>query len=71
MAYEDFKHLTERTASDIITWQVLGEKAFNIARNPKHDRYHRGLASMLYNSFDKKPGTCTGRAIKNKTILNQ
>ena len=26
----------------------------NIARNPKYDRYQRGLASMVYKFFDKK-----------------
>ena len=30
MAYEDFKDLTKRTASD----KVLRDKAFNIAENP-------------------------------------
>ena len=35
MAYGDFKYLARRTASD----NVLRDKAFNIAKNPKHDRY--------------------------------
>ena len=26
----------------------------NIARNPKYDRYQRGLASVVYKFFDKK-----------------
>ena len=30
------------------------DKAFNIAKNPKYDRYQRGLASMVYKFFDKK-----------------
>ena len=42
MAYGDFKHLPWRTASD----KVSLDKAFNIAKNPKHDGYQRGLASM-------------------------
>ena len=33
--------------------KVLRDKAFNIAKNPKYDRYQRGLASMVYNFFDK------------------
>ena len=41
MGYEDFKNLPRRTASD----KVLYDKAFNIAKNPKHDGYQRGLAS--------------------------
>ena len=50
MAYEDFKVLTRRIASD----KILQNKAFNIAKNLKHDRYQRGLASMVYTFFDKK-----------------
>ena len=34
--------------------QVLRDKAFNIAINPKCDGYQRGLASMVYKFFDKK-----------------
>ena len=50
MAYGDFKDLARRTASD----NVLRDKAFNIAKNPKYYRYQRGLASMVYKFFDKK-----------------
>ena len=49
MAYGDFKDLARRTASD----KVLRDKAFNIAKNPKYDRYQRGLASMLINFLIK------------------
>ena len=44
MAYGDFKDLARRTGSD----QVLRDKTFNIAINPKYDEYQRGLASMVY-----------------------
>ena len=50
MAYGDFKDLKRRTASD----KVLRNRAFNIAKNRKYDRYQRGLASMAYKFFDKK-----------------
>ena len=50
MAYGDFKDLARRTASD----RILRDKAFNIAKNPKHDGYQRGLASMVYKFLDKK-----------------
>ena len=50
MAYGDFKDLAKITATD----KVLREKAFNIAKDPKYDGYQRGLASMVYNFFDKK-----------------
>ena len=32
----------------------MRDKAFNIAKNQKHDGYQRGLASMVYKFFDKK-----------------
>ena len=51
MTYRDFKDLRRRTASD----KILRDKAFNIAKNPKYDGYQRGLASMVYKFFDKKP----------------
>ena len=50
MAYGDFKDIARRTVSD----KVLGNKAFNIAKNPKYDGYQRGIASMVYKFFDKK-----------------
>ena len=50
MAYRDFKDLKRRRFSD----NVLRDKAFNIAKNPKYDWYQRGLASMVYKCFDKK-----------------
>ena len=58
MAYGDFKDLTRRTASD----KILHDKAFNIAKNQKYDRYQRSLTSMVYKFFDKK---ASGSIIKN------
>ena len=49
MAYGDFKDLKRRTAFDI-----LRDKAFNVAKNPKYDGYQRGLVFMVYKFFDKK-----------------
>ena len=51
MAYGKSKDLVKRTQSD----KVLKNKAFKIASNPKYDGYQRGLASTVYNFFDKKP----------------
>ena len=48
MAYEDFKDLIRRTASD----KILRDKAFNVAKNPKYDVYQRGLVSMVDKFFD-------------------
>ena len=39
MAYGDFKDFSRRTAAD----KVLCDKAFNIAKNPKFERYQRGI----------------------------
>ena len=50
MAYGDFKGLAKRTAAD----KVLREQAFKIAKDPTYGGYQRGLASMVYKSFDKK-----------------
>ena len=65
--YGEYKGLTRRTASD----KVLRDKAFNIAKNPKHDGYQRELASMALSfilalCFDKKT---SGGAIKS--MLNE
>ena len=45
MAYGDFRDLPRRAVSD----KVLRDKAFNIAKSPRYDRYERELASMVYN----------------------
>ena len=51
MAYIKSKNLIKRTQSD----KVLKDKVFKIASDPNYDGYQRGLASMVYNLFDKKP----------------
>ena len=61
-----FKDLPRRTALD----EVLHDKTFNIAKNPKYDRYQRGLASMVYKIFDRRSNLLTdisalGGSIKN------
>ena len=61
MAYGDFKDLARRTASD----NVLRDKAFNIAKNPKYDGYQRGLAFMVYKFFDKNS---KGSGVANNEI---
>ena len=52
--------LNRRTASD----KVLRDKAFNIGKNPKHDGYQRGLASMVYK-------VTSGGTVKNEIICNK
>ena len=68
MAYGDFKYLP-RIASD----KELPDKAFNIDKNPKYDRYQCANASIVYNFFNRKSSgakTSSG-AIKSETITNQ
>ena len=64
MAYGDFKDLKGRTAAD----NVLRDKTFNIAKNPKYDGYQTGLASMVYKFFDKKAKGGSGVILANKSI---
>ena len=61
-AYADHKDLINRTEAD----KVLRNKAYDIASNPEHDGYQKGLASMVYKFFDKKS---TGSGIAGSSIL--
>ena len=65
MAYGDFKDLLKRTAAG----KVLPDKAFNIAKNRKYDRYQRGLASMVYNFFEKQVVVSTIKICQTKNWL--
>ena len=60
------KILQKRTVAD----KILRNRAFNIAKDQKYDGYQRGLASMVYNFFDKKS---TGSGVVNikLTLQNQ
>ena len=64
LAYEDFKYLNRRTASD----EIMFNKVFNIAKNQKYDGYQRGITFTVSKSFDKKT---SGSGIKNDNILKQ
>ena len=44
MTRGDFKYLTRRTFFN----NVLCDKAFNIAKNPKYDGNQKSIASMVY-----------------------
>ena len=54
MANEDFTNSARGITSD----KFLGNKAFNIAKNPNYGGYQRGLASMVYKFFEKKSASC-------------
>ena len=63
-AYSDSKDLTKRTIAD----KILKNKAFDIAKDPKYDGYQRGLASMVYKSFDKKSKGSGAKHVNSKLI---
>ena len=60
-AYADHKDLINRTGAD----NILRDKAYDIASNPKYDGYQRGLASMVYKFFDKKSMGSGFKKLKN------
>ena len=67
-AYADHKDLINRTKSD----KVLRDTAYNIASNPEYDGYQRGLASMVYNFFDKmsmRSGTVKPSSLKSSSSI--
>ena len=67
MVYEDFKiQQKKKKNSD----KVLRDKAFNVANTPKYDEYQRGIASMVYNFFDRK-SEGGGLIIKLNEMNNQ
>ena len=64
MTYGDFKDFPRKKAVD----KVLRDKAFGITKNLKYDGYQRGIASMIYTFFDKKPFVS---GVKSEIISNQ
>ena len=65
MLYGDCKDLAKRRAAD----NVLRDKAFNIAKDPKYDGYQRGFTSMVYNFFDKKTAASGIKSMQENEIL--
>ena len=65
-AYEDFKDLTRKVTYD----ELLRDKSFNIAKNPKYDGYQRAHDSVVYNFFDKKiSATCAqSETLRSETL---
>ena len=66
MASDDFKDLKRKTVSD----KMLRDKAFNIAKNPKHDGYQRGLASMVYRFFNKNSASLADKFVAGDAAAN-
>ena len=61
---EILKIYQKRAVSD----KVWRDKAFNIAKNPKYDKYQKGLVSMVYKSFEKRS---SGSGIENEIKQNE
>ena len=61
---EILKIYQKRAASD----KVWKDKAFNISKNPKYDKYQKGLVSMVYKSFEKRS---SGSGIENEIKQNE
>ena len=66
-AYSDSKNITRRTIAD----KILRDKAFNIAKDTKYDGYQRGLASMVYNFFDKNSAGSGAKHVNNTKLASQ
>ena len=66
MASGNFKDLKRRTASD----KILGDKAFNTAKNPKHNGYQRGLSSMFIHFLIKSPQEVVSLIMRLHKIYN-
>ena len=69
ISYGDFKDLPRRTTSN----KVFCDKEFNIAKNPKYDSYHSGLASMVYKFLDKRSsgGAVVSEIMPNKQLVKE
>ena len=64
MTYGELRDLNRRTSAD----KVFRDKVFNTAKNPKYDRYQRGIASMVYKFLDKN---ISRSGMKNQIISNR
>ena len=64
MIHGDFKNSNRKKIAE----KLLRDKAFNIVKNSKYDRYQCGLAWMVYDFFDKET---SGWTVKNKIISNK
>ena len=67
MAYGKYKDLERTAQSD----NVLEEKAFAIAHNPKYDGYQRKLASMVYKFLGKKSKGAGIKSMPNQQLANE
>ena len=64
MSYGKYKKLTKRTESV----NVLRDKAFKTASDPKYDGYQSGLASMAYIFLIKNPQVVVLKFMSNQQL---
>ena len=64
IAYEYYKDLPRRTASD----KVLCDKAFKMPKNPRYLVFQRDLPSMVYKFFDKKVKPCQPSILQTQLL---
>ena len=57
----------KKTISD----NILKDRAYKIARNPKYDECQRALASMIYKGLDKKTGSEVIATSKTGASVNE
>ena len=68
VVYSDSKDLTKRTVAD----KILKIRAFDIAKDPKHDGYQKGLAFVVYKFFDSKVSGSGAKLIpENEQLANE
>ena len=48
----------------------MADKAFDIAKNPKYNKYQRGIAPMIYKRFDKKSSLVADKSASGSGIKN-
>ena len=67
MAYGDCKDLAKKAAAD----KVSRDEPFNFAKNPKYNRYQRGLLLLFTSFFDKtSPGNGVNMHVNNERLLD-
>ena len=67
MSYGKYKKLTKRTESV----NVLRDKAFKTASDPKYDGYQRDLASMAYIFSIKSPQVVVLKFMSNQQLADE
>ena len=54
----------------IESYKVLRDNTFKVESNPKYDGYQRGLASMVYDFFNKKFAGSGIKSMPNEQLAN-